>query len=251
MLTISKTWLDANKTRNGAWTRAQLAALGVPWAEASGWRRRLIGEVISDEQARAFEEAVSIRAKKSDRSPRSKVATPAFAEQGVRDKLPLNHYRATTCKANSAQAHAAWRAQIPGAWIAWTDGACEPNPDGFGGWGFSLRPPAGEAIEEFGGERKSTNNRMEMLAVIEAIRECPSNVPLVVCTDSQLTLLCAVGRWKRKANLDLWKQMHDACDGRVVVFEWHKGHAGTPGNERADELAEMGRQSAIDKSEGW
>lgn len=157
----------------------------------------------------------------------------------------LNIYRPGKHAGASEAAHCAWRANLPGAWVAWTDGACEPNP-GWGGWGVSIVSPDGAApIEDCGGERETTNNRMELLAIIEALRRSPRDAPVVVCTDSQLCLLCAVGRWKRKTNLDLWAALRDECEGRVVVFEWHRGHVGTIGNERADELASMGRLKAM------
>jgi ribonuclease HI len=138
------------------------------------------------------------------------------------------------------------RHNISGAAIVWTDGACEPNPGGPGGWGYRIEHGS-DAIEGHGGEASTTNNRMEMLAIIEAIEGAPAGLPLVVRTDSQLCVLCATGRWKRKANLDLWARMQRAVGSRVVVFEWWKGHVGTPGNERADELAAIGRQEAIDR----
>lgn len=80
---------------------------------------------------------------------------------------------------------------------------------------------------------------MEMLAVIEAIRRTTGDI--IIRTDSQLVLLCATGRWKRKANLDLWAVYDKVSAGRNIMFEWWRGHIGTPGNERADELAEIGR----------
>lgn len=102
-------------------------------------------------------------------------------------------------------------------------------------------------VEAFGGEADTTNNRMELRAIIEAIRHAPRGVPLIVRTDSQLCVLCAVGRWKRKVNLDLWADLERAVYGlgAAVVFEWWRGHAGTPGNERADELAAVGREAAM------
>lgn len=163
----------------------------------------------------------------------------------------INSYRPALQKQHPEAAHVSWRAAIEGAVKVWTDGACEPNPNGHGGWGFTATLPNGQVVEACGGEPDTTNNRMEMLAIIEALERLPRDVPLVVCTDSQLCVLCATGRWKRKANLDLWLRMHELCDGRPVVFEWHKGHAGTVGNERADELAAMGRYQAMQAAAGW
>lgn len=127
----------------------------------------------------------------------------------------------------------------PGLTIAWTDGACEPNPNGFGGWGVVIESDGVTVAELRGGEGMTTNNRMEMMAVIEAISRTTSDI--LIRTDSQLVLLCATGRWKRKANLDLWALYDNVSTGRNVMFEWWRGHIGTDGNERADELAGMGR----------
>lgn len=156
----------------------------------------------------------------------------------------MNHHRLKKCNTDSVQTIVTKRHQVGNAVIAWTDGACEPNP-GIGGWGFML-DLGGQTFERFAGEVETTNNRMELVAVIEAVENAPRTRPLIVCTDSQLTLLCAVGRWKRKANGDLWQRLDRACAGRVVVYEWWRGHCGTVGNERADELAAMGRAAVLE-----
>lgn len=132
-----------------------------------------------------------------------------------------------------------------GVQVAWTDGACEPNP-GPGGWGVLLERDGQIIAEHCGGERETTNNRMEMMAVIEAIKRTTGT--LIVRTDSQLVLLCAVGRWKRKTNLDLWREYDSAAAGRDIKFEWWRGHSGTPGNEQADRLADKGMRDALSVS---
>jgi ribonuclease HI len=132
------------------------------------------------------------------------------------------------------------RHEFGSAYIAWTDGSCDPNP-GPGGWGYVIEH-AGASYTGFGGDPDTSNNRMEMQAVIDALRACKSASSVIVRTDSQLVVLCAVGRWKKKANLDLWRDLERLCAGRRVAFEWWRGHVGTAGNERADELARMGRE---------
>ncbi len=133
----------------------------------------------------------------------------------------------------------------------YTDGACRGNP-GPGGWG-ALLVLGEKRLEMCGGEQETTNNRMELTAAIEGLgalkREC--NVLLV--TDSQYVLKGAtewmVG-WKKRGwktaakqpvkNVDLWQRLDAACKQHKVEWKWVKGHAGHPGNERADQLANRG-----------
>lgn len=132
-----------------------------------------------------------------------------------------------------------------------TDGACSGNP-GPGGWGALLRWKGTEK-ELSGGERKTTNNRMELMAAIKALESLRRAVPVDLYTDSTyvrdgitkwLPAWKANG-WKTAAkkpvkNQDLWRQLESAMGGHDVKWHWVKGHAGHPENERADELARAG-----------
>jgi ribonuclease HI len=134
----------------------------------------------------------------------------------------------------------------------YTDGACKGNP-GPGGWGALLKKGSAEK-ELYGGEAQTTNNRMEMLAVIralEALTVAPSTVELY--TDSQYVhkgISEWIINWKRRGwmtadkkpvkNVDLWKRLDEAVARHRVRWHWVKGHAGHPGNERADQLANRG-----------
>lgn len=132
-----------------------------------------------------------------------------------------------------------------------TDGACSGNP-GPGGWGALLRWKGTEK-ELSGGERKTTNNRMELMAAIKALESLRRAVPVDLYTDSTyvrdgitkwLPAWKANG-WKTAAkkpvkNQDLWQQLESAMGGHDVKWRWVKGHAGHPENERADELARAG-----------
>lgn len=140
--------------------------------------------------------------------------------------------------------------------IIYTDGACSGNP-GPGGWGVLLvAHRAGEVVKErtlSGGEADTTNNRMELRAAIHALEalERPSTLTLV--TDSAYVkggITAWMYSWKRNGwktsarkpvkNVDLWQQLDDAQARHSITWEWIKGHAGHPGNERADELAREG-----------
>ena len=140
--------------------------------------------------------------------------------------------------------------------FAYTDGAWSGNP-GPGGWGALLRAVNGGQIvkerELKGGEADTTNNRMELLAAIHALEalERPSEITIV--TDSAYVKNGVTGwihGWKRNGwrtankkpvkNVELWQRLDAAQARHTVTWEWVKGHAGHPENERADELARAG-----------
>ena len=133
----------------------------------------------------------------------------------------------------------------------WTDGACSGNP-GPGGWGALL--VSGDHRKELcGGEAETTNNRMEMLAAIEALNALKGPSKVKLHTDSTYLkdgLTKWIHGWKKNGwktaakkpvkNRDLWQALETAADPHDVEWIWVKGHAGDEGNERADELARSG-----------
>ena len=136
----------------------------------------------------------------------------------------------------------------------YTDGACSGNP-GPGGWGALLMHD-GREKELSGGEPQTTNNRMELTAVIEALAALKRPSRIVVHTDSQyvqkgITEWLAGWKargWKTAArepvkNVDLWKRLDEAAREHEIRWVWVKGHAGHAGNERADALANRGVKS--------
>jgi len=132
-----------------------------------------------------------------------------------------------------------------------TDGACSGNP-GPGGWGVVLRWKGTEK-EISGGERETTNNRMEMMAAIKALESLKRTVPVDLYTDSTY-VRDGITKWlpgwksngwktaakKPVKNQDLWQRLEAAIQDHDVKWHWVKGHAGHPENERADELARTG-----------
>ncbi|MEI4471426.1 ribonuclease HI [Frigidibacter sp. MR17.24] len=140
--------------------------------------------------------------------------------------------------------------------FAYTDGACSGNP-GPGGWGaLLLAREDGKVVRErtlSGGEPDTTNNRMELLAAISALEALARPTTITVVTDSAYVKNGVTGwihGWKRKGwrtadgkpvkNVDLWQRLDGAAARHNVTWEWIKGHAGHPENERADELARGG-----------
>ena len=137
----------------------------------------------------------------------------------------------------------------------YTDGACSGNP-GPGGWGVLIIDGA-ERREFYGGEAETTNNRMEMTAAIRALQETAGAGEVRLHTDSQYVkngINDWIKNWKRNGwktsakkpvkNQDLWQALDAEIEGRRIDWRWVKGHAGDPGNERADELARMGALAA-------
>ena len=136
----------------------------------------------------------------------------------------------------------------------YTDGACKGNP-GVGGWGALLNG-GGKTRELFGGEAHTTNNRMELMAVIRALEALKRRCRVRLHTDSkyvQQGISEWIHAWKKRGwktadkkpvkNEDLWRELDEIAAKHDVEWLWVKGHAGHDGNERADELANRGVES--------
>jgi ribonuclease HI len=118
----------------------------------------------------------------------------------------------------------------------YTDGSCLKNPGGPGGWCCCIIENNKEYIF-CGSENETTNNRMEMTAVIEALKAIQENKSYKLYTDSQLVLNCATGKWKRKTNLDLWTEFDIVSKNKIVEWNWVKAHNGNKYNELVDKIA--------------
>ena len=138
--------------------------------------------------------------------------------------------------------------------VIYTDGACKGNP-GPGGWGAWLK--SGEHEKElWGGEPATTNNRMELTAVIEALASLKRRSTDVIYTDSEYVrngITSWIHNWKERGwktadkkpvkNVELWQRLDGLAAGHDMTWRWVKGHSGDPGNERADALANRGVDS--------
>jgi ribonuclease HI len=138
----------------------------------------------------------------------------------------------------------------------YADGACRGNP-GPGGWGVLLRA-GGRERELHGGEPATTNNRMELTAVIRALESLEARSRVRLYTDSQYVqkgITEWIHDWKRRGwrtagrkpvkNVDLWMRLDELARGHEVEWHWVRGHAGHPENERADALANKGIDSGV------
>ncbi|HWP18732.1 MAG TPA: ribonuclease HI [Burkholderiaceae bacterium] len=140
--------------------------------------------------------------------------------------------------------------------VIYTDGACKGNP-GPGGWGAILRSGTHEK-ELFGGERSTTNNRMELTAVIEALASLKRTCEVDIYTDSEYVrkgITEWIHGWKQRGwktadrkpvkNAELWQRLDALAALHRVQWHWVRGHNGDPGNERADALANQGAASVM------
>lgn len=135
----------------------------------------------------------------------------------------------------------------------YTDGACDPNP-GVGGWAAILM--FGAHVKELSGsEPDTTNNRMELTAVIEALRALKEPCEITLFTDSEYLrngITTWLAGWKRRnwqtagktpvKNQDLWQMLDGLCAGHTLSWQWVRGHADDPLNQRADFLARQARK---------
>ncbi|TJZ73317.1 ribonuclease HI [Chitiniphilus eburneus] len=142
----------------------------------------------------------------------------------------------------------------------YTDGACKGNP-GPGGWGALMRYVSPEQVQEkelFGGESQTTNNRMELMAVIESLAALKRPCALTLYTDSQYVkngIETWIHNWKKNGwktadkkpvkNSDLWQRLDTEVHKHQVTWRWVKGHAGHEFNERADQLANRGVERVL------
>ncbi len=140
---------------------------------------------------------------------------------------------------------------------AWTDGACRGNP-GPGGWGALLRYD-GQEKRLCGGERETTNNRMELMAAIMALESLTRPCTVVLTTDSTYVMKGLtewMPNWKKRGwktaakkpvkNVDLWQRLDTAAQRHQVQWQWVRGHSGHDENEIADELANQGIDEMAD-----
>jgi len=147
--------------------------------------------------------------------------------------------------------------------ILYTDGGCRGNP-GHGGWGCLLiHIKTGQAMSQRGGNKNTTNNRMEMVAAIEGIKALKPGLRIEIRSDSKYLIdTCTKWRhgWRKRgwrkssgdivSNVDLVKQLDELCDSRTVVWTWVKGHSGNAGNEFADRLTNLAMNDVEDGGSG-
>ena len=152
-------------------------------------------------------------------------------------------------------------AQAKGKVTIYTDGACKGNP-GPGGWGVVLK--SGDKEKHlYGGETLTTNNRMEMTAVIQALKALKLPCHISLYTDSKYVMQGVtewMGGWKARGwktagkdpvkNVDLWQEIDHLLGKHEIDWHWVKGHAGHPGNELADQLANQGVESVRQGNSG-
>lgn len=130
--------------------------------------------------------------------------------------------------------------------IVYTDGSCSSNPNGVGAWAYVVISKNKIEHKKVGRDYVTTSNRMELAAIIEALRDFPQAECII--SDSQYAVNCISGKWKARANLDLVGPARELLSGRDIL-RWVRGHNGNEGNEIADSLCgEEMRNAYFDKN---
>lgn len=212
--------IDAGESGNGGWSKAQLECLGLNWPPVKGWQNRIVGKAISIQDRDKF-----LSLKKGE---------------------PAIYYVPPTLSSTARRI------------TVYTDGACVPNP-GEGGWAAVLL--CDDLRKEIsGGFRHTTNNRMELYAVIaalESLKGRPQDRQVTVYSDSQYVVYGVMRGWARcwrrngwrrgnktkrnkgeLKNVDLWKRLLTLCEEWNAKLQWIPGHHGHEDNERCDHLAQ-------------
>lgn len=126
----------------------------------------------------------------------------------------------------------------------YTDGGCAVNPGGPGGAAcIVISDETGEVAMHSRGYFRTTNNRMEMFAVLMALEHVPENASAVIRTDSQYVINCANGSWRKTKNRDLWQELDREIRKRSIKFEWIRGHSGNGQNEQCDAMCTKAMQN--------
>lgn len=228
-VTITEEFLTAGKSDRGSWSKAQLEVLGVNYPLRSGWKETIIGREIDRQVAAKFIALKNKHLKKS--SP------PQDREKVLKlEEIPLSIFPKSTDSP---------RKEV----IIYTDGACSGNP-GAGGWGAILK--YGEHCKELSGSasEQTTSNRMEMTAVIEALKALKYPCLVRLHTDSQLIVNTMTLKWKRNANRDLWSEIDRLSQIHQIEWIWVKGHASDPLNNRVDRLAVAASKQGFNHGSG-
>ena len=124
-------------------------------------------------------------------------------------------------------------------YIIYTDGGCERNPGGRGGYGaVIINNSTGELTDISGGFRSTTNNRMEVMAVIKALEKIEKGTHIQLFSDSQYVIRTMNGMFRKKKNIDLWKKLDKLAAAFEIEWNWVKGHNGNTYNERCDTLCQ-------------
>lgn len=142
--------------------------------------------------------------------------------------------------------------QTSDLYTVYTDGGCDVNPGGRGGYGIVILHGDDHPVKAKGGFRCTTNNRMELMAAIKGLQMIPDGSSVKVISDSQYLVKTMNGVWKEGKNFDLWNELRKCIRNKEKVqFQWVRGHNGNKYNEICDSLATEGMQTATEPDTGY